>query len=68
VDLLISAHTHKYAIQPADTNGLSFPMITGGTETFIRCDATADQIRITSTDLSGKPLPQFPPVKVRVRD
>lgn len=65
VDLLISAHTHKYAIQPAG-GGVNFPMIIGGTETLIRCDATADQIRVTSADLSGKPLPQLPPVPARV--
>jgi len=65
VDLLICAHTHKYAIQPAGRNGLNFPMITGGTETVIRCDVTADEIRITSTDLSGKPIPQLPPVTSR---
>ncbi|MCX6903939.1 MAG: FN3 domain-containing metallophosphoesterase family protein [Verrucomicrobia bacterium] len=68
IDLLISAHTHKYSIQPAGTNGLNFPMITGGTETVIRCDVTADQIRVTSTDLSGKPIPQLPPVKLRTKE
>lgn len=65
VDLLITAHTHKYALQPAATNGLDFPMITGGTETLIRAEATADQLRVTSTDLSGKPLPQLPLLRRR---
>jgi acid phosphatase type 7 len=65
VDLLITAHTHNYAAQPPGTNGLNFPMITGGTETVIRCDVTADQIRVTSTDLSGKPIPQLQPVRRR---
>ena len=68
IDLLICAHTHKYAIQPAGTNGLNFPMITGGTETVIRCDVASDQIRVISTDLSGKPIPQLPPVKRRIKD
>ena len=63
VDLLITAHTHQYAVQPAGTNGLNFPMITGGTETVIRCDVTEDRIRVTSTDLSGTPLPQLPLVR-----
>jgi acid phosphatase type 7 len=65
VDLLICAHTHRYALQPAGTDGLAFPMITGGTETVIRCDVTADQIHVTTTDLSGKALPQLPVVKAR---
>jgi acid phosphatase type 7 len=65
VDLLICAHTHRYAVQPAGQNGLNCPMITGGTETVIRCDVTADQIRVTSTDLSGKPIPQLAPVRFR---
>ena len=68
VDLLICGHTHKYALQPAELNGLSCPMITGGTETVIQCDVTADQIRVSTTDLSGKPLPQLPPVPARTRD
>ena len=38
-------------------------MITGGTETVIRCDVTEDRIRVTSTDLSGTPLPQLPLVR-----
>jgi hypothetical protein len=65
VDLLICAHTHRYAIQPAGTDGLTFPMITGGTETVIRCEVTTDRIQTTATDLSGKQLPQLPPVKAR---
>jgi len=65
VDLLICAHTHQYAIQPAGANGLNFPMIVGGTETVLRCDVTTNQIRVTSTDLSGKPIPQLPPVRRR---
>jgi acid phosphatase type 7 len=68
VDLLICGHTHRYAIDPPGTNGLAFPMIIGGAETVIRCDVTPDQIRVTSTDLSGKPLPQLPPIKARARD
>lgn len=68
VDLLITAHTHKYAIHPAGTNGLNFPMITGGTETVIRCDVTADQLRVTTTDLSGKPLAQLPVLRRRGQD
>ena len=66
VDLLITAHTHRYAVQPTGTNGLNFPMITGGTETVIRCDVTGDQLRVSSTDLSGKPLPQLPLIKRRI--
>ena len=65
VDLLICGHTHHYAIQPAGTNGLNFPLIIGGTETVIRCDMKADQIQVNSTDLSGKVLPQLPPIKSR---
>jgi 3',5'-cyclic AMP phosphodiesterase CpdA len=68
VDLLITAHTHRYAVQSAPTNGLNFPMITGGTNTVIRCDATADQIRVTSTDLSGKTLPQLPVIRRKAKD
>ncbi len=64
VDLLICGHTHHYAIQPAGGDGLNFPMIIGGTETVIRGDVTAEQIRMTSTDLSGKELPQLPPIKL----
>jgi predicted phosphodiesterase len=67
VDLLICGHTHRYAIQAAGTNGLNFPMIIGGTETVIRCDVTADEIRVTSTDLSDQSLPQLPPIKVRTK-
>ena len=66
VDLLICGHMHQYTIQPAGENGLDFPMIIGGTETVIRCVVTDDQIRVTSTDLSGRPLPQLPPIKVQV--
>jgi hypothetical protein len=40
-------------------------MITGGTETVIRCEVTADRIQVTTTDLSGTTLPQPPPVKAR---
>lgn len=65
VDLLICGHTHRYAIQGAGTNGLNFPMIIGGTETVIRCDVTADEIRVTTTDLSGQSLPQLGPVRLR---
>jgi acid phosphatase type 7 len=65
VDLLICAHTHRYAVQAAGQAGLDFPMITGGTETVIRCDVTADQIRVTSTDLSSKPIAQLPLIKQR---
>jgi hypothetical protein len=43
---------------------MNFPRVIGGTETVIRCDVTPNQIRITATDLSGKSLPQPPPVKV----
>ena len=65
VDLLICAHTHKYATHPAGYDGMNFPMIIGGTETVIRCDVTADQIRVNAADLSGKPLVQLPPIKPR---
>jgi predicted phosphodiesterase len=65
VDLLICGHTHHYATQPAGPNGLNFPMIIGGTDTVIRCDATAEQIGVTSSDLSGKVLPQLPSIKLR---
>jgi acid phosphatase type 7 len=64
VDLLICGHRHHYALQAAGQEGLNFPMITGGAETVIRCDVTPDQIRITGTDLSGRPLPQLPLIKV----
>ncbi len=64
VDLLLCGHTHRYAIRPAGQNGLSFPMIIGGAETVIRCDVTPDQIRVTATDLSGRSLPQLPPITV----
>jgi acid phosphatase type 7 len=64
VDLLICGHTHRYALQPARHDGLNFPMITGGAETVIRCDATLDQIRATCSDLAGRPLPQLPPIRV----
>lgn len=67
VDLLICGHTHKYDIQPAGHDGLAFPTIIGGTETVILCDATPDQIRVTATDLSGRALPQPPPVNRRSR-
>jgi hypothetical protein len=40
-------------------------MIIGGTETVIRCEVTKDQIRVTSTDLAGRVLPQLPPIKPR---
>jgi hypothetical protein len=40
-------------------------MIIGGTDTVIRCDATTDQIRVTSTDQAGRVLPQLPPVTLR---
>jgi len=66
VDLLICGHTHQYAIQPAGRNGLNFPLVIGGAETVIRCDVTDDQIRVTGTDLSRRPLPQLPPIKARV--
>jgi predicted phosphodiesterase len=65
VDLLICGHTHHYALHPAGQNGLNFPMITGGTETVIRGDVTAEEIRVTGSDLSGRPLPQLPPIKAR---
>lgn len=68
VDLLICAHTHKYAIQPAGQNGMTFPMITGGTETLIQCDATADTLRVQATDLSGKALPQLPSISRRATE
>jgi len=64
VDLLMCGHTHQYAIHPAGQNGLNFPTIIGGTETVIRCDVTADQIRVTATDLSGRSLQQLPLIKV----
>jgi hypothetical protein len=44
---------------------LNFPMITGGAEMVIRGDATREQLRLTATDLSGKPLPQPPVVTAR---
>jgi acid phosphatase type 7 len=65
VDLLICGHTHRYTFQPAGTDGLTFPLITGGAEMVIRCEVTADRIQVTTTDLSGKTLPQPPPVKAR---
>jgi len=64
VDLLICGHTHRYAIQPAGQNGLEFPLITGGAEMVLRCDATAQELRVSATELSGKALPQ-PPVILR---
>ncbi len=63
VDLLICGHTHRYAVQPAGQNGLNFPLITGGTETVIRCEVTPEEMRVTTTDLSGRSLPQMPPIK-----
>jgi len=65
VDLMICGHTHRYAIQPAGQEGLDFPLIIGGSETVIRCDATPKEIRVTVTDLSGKSLPQPPPIPGR---
>ena len=65
VDLLLCGHTHHYAIQPVGHDGLGFPVVTGGTETVIRCDVTPDQLRVTTTDLSGRELPQLPPIKPR---
>jgi acid phosphatase type 7 len=63
VDLLICGHTHRYAIHPRGQDGLNFPVIIGGTETVIRCDVTADQITTTASTLSGKTLPQPPPIR-----
>lgn len=63
VDLMICGHTHRYAIQPAGHEGLNFPLIIGGTETVIRCEVTPEEMRVTATDLSGKSLPQMPPIK-----
>jgi hypothetical protein len=68
VDLLMSAHTHRYTVQGAGTNGMNFPMIIGGTETVIRCDVTRERIRVRTSDLLGKPLPQLPAVEARRRD
>ena len=65
VDLLLCGHTHRYAIHPAGQDGLNFPMITGGAEMVIRGDATREQLRLTATDLSGKPLPQPPVITAR---
>ena len=59
MDLLICGHTHQYAIQPAGRNGLTFPMVIGG-------DVTADQMQVTSSDLSRRALAQLPPVKMRL--
>jgi predicted phosphodiesterase len=65
VDLLICGHTHQYAVHPAGHNGLDFPIVIGGAETVIRCDATANQIRVTGTGSSGRAQPQLPPIKAR---
>lgn len=65
VDLLICAHTHRYAVQQAGRNGLNFPMIIGGTETVLECDATAGELRVRAVDLSGKPLRQLEPIRRR---
>lgn len=59
VDLLLCAHTHKYALHPAGTGGRQFPLLIGGTETVIRCDATEAQLSVSATDLSGQTLPQL---------
>jgi acid phosphatase type 7 len=67
VDLLLCGHIHRYAIHPAGQDGRDFPMVIGGAETVIRCDVTDAQIRISSTDLSGQPLPQPPPIGRRGR-
>ncbi len=65
VDLMICGHTHRYAFQPAGTDGMTFPLITGGDEMVIRCEVTAGQIQISVTDLSGQKLTQPPPLKAR---
>jgi predicted phosphodiesterase len=64
VDLLITAHTHKYDVLAAN-QAVHFPMITGDPETVIRCEAGKDQIRVQATTLSGKPLPQLVPIKAQ---
>ncbi|HOF71025.1 MAG TPA: FN3 domain-containing metallophosphoesterase family protein [Verrucomicrobiota bacterium] len=67
LDLLICGHMHKYSLHPAGHEGRDFPLIIGGTETVIRGDVTREQIRLTTTDLSGRELPQLPPIQRRSR-
>jgi len=65
VDLLICGHTHHYAVYPTGSEGMNFPMIIGGIETVIQCAVTPDQIIVSASDLSGKPIPQLPAIKAR---
>ena len=65
IDLLISAHTHHYAVYPIGFEGMDFPMIIGSTETVIQCDVSPESVSVSASDLSGKALPQLKPIKTR---
>ena len=64
IDLMISGHTHRYAIvKPKE--GQSFPIVVGGIDTIIRADVTPRQINVTSAKNDGTEFDKLTVVKKR---
>lgn len=65
VDLILCGHTHRDAFRPAGADGIDFPMMIAGNQTLLRCDVSADEIRISRSNLAGSTFEAIPPVKAR---
>jgi len=59
VDLLVSAHTHRYARIAPEKGAHVYPIVIGGTDTTIRAAATANGLRLTVTDADGRVRDEF---------
>ncbi|HEX2972924.1 MAG TPA: metallophosphoesterase, partial [Tepidisphaeraceae bacterium] len=54
VDVVLSGHTHVFAVVPPSEGKNAYPIIIGGTDTVIRGDVRGDQMTLVVTDNEGK--------------
>lgn len=56
IDLMLSGHIHRYRLQPAGTEGRTFPVLCNPSRCRLDATVTADGIDIRITDVEGKTL------------
>ncbi len=60
IDLLLCAHTHRYAEMPPAEGKNPYLQLIGGTTTIIRVDVTKDQLSVTSFNNDGSTKSTLP--------
>lgn len=59
IDLMISAHTHRYALYGKDKTGFNYPLLVNSNNSFVEVLADQSGIKATVKDLTGKVLGEY---------